>query len=81
MPVAASPGVLGVGRAGARARPMSVRVAGVDWSSWVVVGGAWWRSGGRWLLPEASNQRACALVMPAREGEGKVRCELSLTVR
>jgi hypothetical protein len=73
----------GRGQRGGRAGQglWEVWAAGANWSRWVVVSGAWWRSGGWWLHLEASNQRACALVMPVREGEGKVRCELGLTAR
>jgi hypothetical protein len=79
--VSASPGMLGAGRAGARARPMSVQGGRSRLVELGGASGAWWRSGGWWLLPEASTQWACALVMPARKREGKVRCELGLTAR
>jgi hypothetical protein len=43
--------------------------ATADWLSLEVGRGAWWRSASRWLPLEASGQRSCSLVMPARERE------------
>jgi hypothetical protein len=78
-PLSASPGIAERVQSEARAWPMRCLGDRADWVSWVVASGTQWRSGGWWLLLEASDQRACALVTPASEGEGKVGCGLDLT--
>jgi hypothetical protein len=77
MPLSALSGMSGAGRAGARAGP----TGGLDGRRGLVKldDGSWGLLAQGWLLSEASDQRACVLVMPAREGEGKVRCELGLS--
>jgi hypothetical protein len=79
-PLSASSVVPGAAERGPGQDLWVVWSAGVDWLSWTMASGAYWHGGWRWLLSEALDQWVGVLVMPVREGEGKVRCEWCLPV-